>query len=549
MGGGVRAVKTVDSLIAKSVRLRFCDPEGAMCAAREALEAARLCGYRKGEGRSLRQIGVLYYPTDRMLAMQFSFDALAIAEAEGDDLCAAGVYMLEFCFYNDRGSYERAFAFVKQAYDLAVQLGDRRMIALALYNMGVNAESRHDFRMVAEYQKLCYDNARYLRNFPFRWSSLQSYGMAQFELGQVDEAIKIIKQGMRGARKAGSKQSTIDSYSSLAIVYNKLGMHDKAAELAKEGIEYADRVAHKIYLDHMYAELGHAYLKLGLFEKAVTVLEPGLELSRAGGNAGGETQILLRLAQAHAGIGNFDAAYEVQLQYTDLLEATIKKDGQTRIHDLEVSHRVELAQAEAKAARQQSQELKRVNQKLKALLAQKERLQGELVRLASTDELTDTLNRRQLISEGVREAGRFVSLGTPMTVLAIDIDHFKTINDTFGHIAGDGALRRVTDFCKKLLRKGDVIGRVGGEEFVVILSNTDADSGLTIANRLRQAIEDIDTREILDGRAITVSVGVCTARQDHSTFFEMMNEADQALYDAKRSGRNRVCVSARRSAA
>ena len=163
-----------------------------------------------------------------------------------------------------------------------------------------------------------------------------------------------------------------------------------------------------------------------------------------------------------------------------------------------------------------------------------------IYRMTITDGLTEVHNKRYFIEQLDRELSRAARHGRPLTMIMCDIDHFKTVNDEFGHLAGDHVLKEVAQLLKGRLRPDDVLARYGGEELAVILPETDLSGGTLIANQLRELIatasfvfedEDID---------VTVSCGV--AQLDPSwRSYDFVKAADAQLYEAKRAGRNRVC--------
>lgn len=161
---------------------------------------------------------------------------------------------------------------------------------------------------------------------------------------------------------------------------------------------------------------------------------------------------------------------------------------------------------------------------------------ASLDKSATTDALTGLYNRR--VSESVlhAETSKASNNGAAVSVMMLDVDHFKSINDTFGHDVGDVVLRDVAHLIRTTVRDNDVSGRWGGEEFLCVLPRTPMDVALSVAERVRKAIE---SRTGLC-RAITVSVGVATYR-DGDDLAAIVKRADEALYLAKKSGRNRVC--------
>jgi len=168
------------------------------------------------------------------------------------------------------------------------------------------------------------------------------------------------------------------------------------------------------------------------------------------------------------------------------------------------------------------------------------RLKEELARQATTDELTGVRNRRSLLETARQEFSRANRYGHPLSVLMLDIDHFKRINDSHGHDVGDKVLKAVADACRRELRDSDVLGRLGGEEFGVVLPNTSSEGAVTVAERLRARIDAIRlVGEWEDEITPKVSVGVACMQGAHRVE-AVLKRADQALYAAKAAGRNRV---------
>lgn len=165
-----------------------------------------------------------------------------------------------------------------------------------------------------------------------------------------------------------------------------------------------------------------------------------------------------------------------------------------------------------------------------------------LEQLATTDELTGVSNRRHFMARLEDEATRALRYGRPLSVLLLDADHFKAVNDTWGHEAGDMVLRHITDVMGLSLRENDLIGRLGGEEFGVLLPETALDRALRTAERIRAAVEDapVAVRDVWVG--CTVSIGASEYKGAHDSLDDLMRRADQMLMRAKESGRNRVCA-------
>jgi diguanylate cyclase (GGDEF)-like protein/PAS domain S-box-containing protein len=179
-------------------------------------------------------------------------------------------------------------------------------------------------------------------------------------------------------------------------------------------------------------------------------------------------------------------------------------------------------------------------------ISDRKQMERELERMATQDELTGLFNRRELnrrLEEEIRRAERY---GQHFSIWMLDVDHFKRINDDYGHQEGDRVLRILATNLKLMLRETDIAARFGGEEFTVILSHTSLEQGKQMAQRVRQAMADLDIHPEGGGSfSITASIGVAAYPQHGTTVEELIRAADQALYTAKQKGRNRVCVNLR----
>ncbi len=166
-----------------------------------------------------------------------------------------------------------------------------------------------------------------------------------------------------------------------------------------------------------------------------------------------------------------------------------------------------------------------------------------LERLAAVDPLTDAYNRRFGMARLQEEYSRAVRAEAPLGILMLDLDHFKAVNDTYGHLVGDRVLRAVARACRRVIREGDVLVRYGGEEFMVLLPGAGTEDVTQIGERIRRAVGETYVVEGDQRVAVTVSLGGTTYRDSGSSSPEqLVAQADAALYDAKAAGRDRLLV-------
>jgi diguanylate cyclase (GGDEF)-like protein/PAS domain S-box-containing protein len=168
------------------------------------------------------------------------------------------------------------------------------------------------------------------------------------------------------------------------------------------------------------------------------------------------------------------------------------------------------------------------------------RLAREMKRMATTDALTGAGNRHDFFRRAEQELRRAERYGHSLTVVMLDIDYFKSINDTHGHQTGDAVLKALAALIQGTLRDTDIFGRLGGEEFAVVLPETDLEGAALVADRLRIQLGDLTVRVRENAVRFTVSIGVSEAKPKDRVIEDVINRADEALYKAKRMGRNRV---------
>ncbi|MES2608665.1 MAG: sensor domain-containing diguanylate cyclase [Pseudomonadota bacterium] len=193
-------------------------------------------------------------------------------------------------------------------------------------------------------------------------------------------------------------------------------------------------------------------------------------------------------------------------------------------------------------------EIAQINRQLREQNALLQQLNTALEHLAACDSLTGLSNRRTLMEMGARECLRTARLGQPLSLLVVDIDHFKAVNDAWGHLAGDRVICAVAQACLARARTAvDIVARFGGEEFVIVLPGIESASALRLAESLRSGVSGHNVPVDAEGACVTVTVSIGVATLDDvrgASFEELVNTGDKALYRAKQAGRNNVQLAA-----
>ncbi len=239
--------------------------------------------------------------------------------------------------------------------------------------------------------------------------------------------------------------------------------------------------------------------------------------------------MIAKLNQVAQGVKDLAAAYHQQLR---------EQQRMVRLSD-----RMQLdLQMSKQRLEDQADELLALNKALTEEIKQRELLEAHLRVLATTDPLTGLYSRLHFFELSQREVRRLLRKDGPLSLVVIDLDEFKDINDRFGHPAGDEALKQFADICRSNLRETDIAGRLGGEEFAVLLPDTGVEHARDLSDRLRKKLADTPLR--LDGEEITLtaSFGVTSVKAGDDGLRDAYQRADKALYRAKAQGRNQVVV-------
>jgi diguanylate cyclase (GGDEF)-like protein len=229
--------------------------------------------------------------------------------------------------------------------------------------------------------------------------------------------------------------------------------------------------------------------------------------------------------------------------------ATLESSGRPPRHYLAVplisgssGFRLLLVGRNSKTIQSQGVDIAAAMAKQVSVALDKARLIKDLENLATTDGLTRLYNRRTFLQRAENEFERSRRYQRPLSVLMLDVDHFKNVNDSHGHEVGDRVLRILADECRKSLRQQDVLGRYGGEEFVAFLPETSSSVAQEVAERLRRSVENLRVPVGKESIRVTLSIGIATVRDRDRDISALIIFADQALYEAKQQGRNRVVV-------
>jgi len=439
-----------------------------------------------------------------------------------------------------------------KAKALADQIGDKYRIGYIQSLLGRIYWHIDDFATSIDYYLSALKLVQTENHPELEISLINGLGLVQFGLENYTEALGYFKTCLEKATE-DDLTGRADAYNNIAYVLHILGQDQEALEYGMAGLALFNQLEVTVGKMETLHSLGAIHINLGNLDQAMTFLQEGIKLSRQNQNQLLEISYILEISRIRLVSGQLDQAeqelllalrtaekinsltnisliherlaeiYKEKQDYKSALDhfvafhATYKKifndKSDQRIKNLEILHQVEITRKQADLYRE----------------------------LAGTDFLTNLVNMRHFLEIAEIAFQRMKINRGQLAIIMLDIDHFKNVNDQYGHQAGDEVLSAVASRIKKSLREADIAGRYGGEEFIILLLNTPSENCFHVAQRIRQAVAQpayqIDQTVI----SVTISLGLACINPDQPLPLDaLINCADQAMYMAKHQGRN--CV-------
>jgi diguanylate cyclase (GGDEF)-like protein len=487
----------------------------------------------------------------------------AEAERLGDRKLLASALSLrgESAYY--RGDFTAALEDLNRAQGIELELGreHRQLYNLtAIANVYADARVGAYERAIEYYRKVLAAHQAAGRQADMATAHF-NLGSTYERMGKPAEALAELERAVEIDRRRGDPDEVAFNERAIASLLIQLGRPREALARLAPALDRFTATANEELLAHARLTRGIARRALGDLDGALDDLDAAARHFRQEGNDRFLVRVEEERAEALAAKGDAAAALAARTSQVELerrLAETVRDEHTSRLR----------VQFETEQKERDNQALHRENELRRAALADAERIRDlqravlllaavllavlvalalrqlararRLHRLAMTDELTRLPNRRAFFAHAEEALEHARRGGEPLALLALDIDHFKRINDTLGHEAGDRVLQRVAGAARSALRDGDVVGRTGGEEFLALLPATPPAAAAEVAERLRAAVQRLDLADLAPDLAVSVSVGVAGREDGASSVGAIVQRADEALYRAKAGGRNRV---------
>jgi diguanylate cyclase (GGDEF)-like protein len=523
------------------------------------LPQARRMGLRAGmltcKGEIAETIG------NNHQARELYEEAVNVASQAHDDEMLAGALFARGYLLGLEAQYAAGLADLKRSQALYDRAGLSQHaltsvngIAILYNRMGDYEEARHMYNQALKAQRA----SGLLRE---QAVTLHILGRANENLKDWEAARAAFQESLQISRQIDYSRGEAYALRGLAAVENGLGNPHNALDV----LQRAETLQRDTPDARLQAQIslarGIALHQLKQLPQSVSALEDALQVFRQAASLSELHMTYMELATVYSEMGDWRAGFgflskageTAERQFRNQVDqrfATLKVEFDTAAKEKENALLLRENEANEKALAQQDRasKLQAAVILLTVILAMvllflalhHRRTSMRMRTLAMTDELTGVANRRAVL--GILEPLLTRAEKSPCSLLIIDIDHFKSINDQHGHAEGDAALRLVAAKVRDTIDKSGFVGRMGGEEFIAILPDTNGETAVEAAERVRLGIMQIDSLGWLVDRRITVSVGVSTAYGAVESSSTVLQRADAALYEAKRGGRNCVRV-------
>ncbi len=466
----------------------------------EALQAKRVLGDSLGEVYALNNLGLIFHdPHDSAQALTYYLEGLSRSEVLKDRRVRLALLGNLGELYGDMGDLDKALLYTQQSLELSEAIG-------SLHTVGI---------------------------------SLEGLGILQARRGNLREALVFYHRALALQKQVEDIKGQASTQRQLANTYAMMVERVRALDYFEQSLALARQIEHRYTEAEVLNDLGTFYTESGQPQEAKRHLHNALELAQTMSLTKlvrDCSEALYRLYKAEGDVDralvHLEQVYAASQKLTDEVSAR-------RTQRLLAQFELERARQETEIERLRNVELAQANAQLEAKEQENDQLLAELRQQAYSDALTGLPNRRSFSESLEKSFVQATRYGRPLAVALADIDDFKRVNDRFSHAVGDAVLKIVATILAGAIREGDLLARVGGEEFAFVFPETVEEDALIVCERVCRSVAEYDWQLLDPKLQVTLSVGL-TWDTGVANAEKMMAGADGRLYHAKRSGKNRV---------
>jgi diguanylate cyclase (GGDEF)-like protein len=435
--------------------------------------------------------------------------------------------------HNSLGNYAESFDFLNKALKIFQELENHQKEADILTSLGTvySAEGRQIQAIEAFQRALELQAGQEISRA--RGVTLNNLALTQILSDENDDALDNALAGLKIAYEINQPSLQASILDTLGQVYLARGDLEQAEETLRKCLEISRLGGFEHTEMEAMINLGLVYYRQCRLEQAREHYDLTLKLAE-------ERQLIVYRYKSHEMLakifeeqGDHKSSFQHFKKFHTTMEQSLAESTSYRMDNLKILHKVETSRKEAEILKLQNNALEQeINHHL--------RDQVELEKLATTDPLTGLINRGHFFTLGEYEFEKARRFQNPLSIILLDVDHFKQVNDTYNHSTGDQVLVVVAKLLVSSARKGDIVSRYGGEEFVLLLPNTNKVASLDVAERLRQELSSYSIQIGQNVIKITASFGIAQISAEDANLAFVIARADHNLYRAKSEGRNRV---------
>ncbi len=530
----------VDLMNSLAWQIRIREPKRALAIVEETLELSKSCGaggraYEHGIAASLVVLSFLDGEAGNLeTSLSRSLEALShLTDQPRSETLIGAWYSLGWAYYYS-GNYPAALEFGLKSLKLARETEHREWTAWCL---DLVASTYKDPEQVAQMYKDAFDTFEASGNIEGQARILNNWAYTLLESNQFDSALQMAQKSLELAKVGGLKRDVINVAATIGEILTGMGDYEQARSELHDATLLFDEYERDISSVYVLTDLGQVYLEQNDLEQAEQYLQNALKVSEQMEMRNEQARCHQYLSDIFERRGRFDMALEHYKKFQALRESISGEGALKQLAALRVSNQVDTAQRDAEIQRLQKE-------KLQIELDEHKRIHAILEDLATRDPLTNLFNRRHFLILAEQEWKRALRYGHPVCALMLDVDDFKQINDRHGHAAGDRALTTVANVIHSTLRSTEIAGRYGGDEFIILLPETEPENGIRVAKRICQTVREFTISSDVGIIELTTSIGVaCLNKENNKTvqsLSELLNHADKALYSAKKAGKGQA---------
>lgn len=567
--GGLEKIAKLNEI---SLEYRIINPSQSIDYARKSYKLARNLGEENLKGDALHNIAVGYYlNSDLVNARIYYSRAIRVFEKTNNKQGLAKTFNNMALIYKRRNDLDRSLEYLLKSLKLEEELDNKPGISYSLLNIGNFYYDLDEKNKALEYFEQALKIEEALEEQANLANILNNIGIIYDETKNYHYAIDYYFKSLELERKTGNRNGIATTLNNIGIAYQNLEVPDKALEYLLESLKLTEEIDDPYGYCNTTLNIGVLYLQILELEKSKRYLDSGLQMAienkftdliilaydsmHKNYEEKGDFQNSLKYFKLYTAESgkiytqtNRELISEIQSRYED--EKRLMKQNETQVskqitlRNLFMLVLVALLMiffAISSRYRNKNMLNRELQQKNEQLLVMNQKLEE----VARTDPLTLLSNRRDMLEKIDYETSRFNRSKKPFVIIISDIDYFKMVNDKHGHDGGDYVLVNLSRMFRKTMRKQDIIGRWGGEEFIFLLPETDLLGGRKLAEKLRHMIENHPFIYNEKKLQITMTFGVSVYSSTTKTIEQVINRADEHLYKGKRKGRN--CVVTDRS--